>query len=137
MKNMYRALRRMAEVKTGAPALPTASHGAHKARTIEKEAAAANATSDESPRMTPAFSGFRTRYSDTNFMAVVPSPRPARVEKAATVVWTRANWPKTSLPRHRATTTEPAKDALCPMTQPAAFHPTPRNRRSDTERGMP
>ena len=70
-------------------------------------------------------------------MAVVPSPRLAKVEKAATVVWTRANWPKTSLPRHRATTTEPAKEALCPTMQPAAFQPTPRNSRSDVERGIP
>src|ERR1017187_4571405 len=127
----------MAAVKTGAPALPTTSHGAHQAKAAENRAAATNATSEESPRMTPAFSGFRIRYSDTNFMAVVPSPRLARVEKAATVVCTRANWPKTSLPRHRATTTEPAKDALCPMMQPAAFQPTPRSRRSDAERGMP
>src|ERR1017187_5495047 len=121
----------------GALARPTASHGAHKTRAAENRAAATKATSDERPRMTPALSGFRVRYSDTNFMAVVPSPRLAKVEKAATVVWTRANWPKTSLPRYRATTTEPAKDALCPTMQPAAFQPTPRTRRSEAERGIP
>src|ERR1022692_4704517 len=127
----------MAAVKAGVLALPTTSHGAHKAKADEKRAAATNATSDERPRMMPAFSGLRVRYSDTNFMAVVPRPRPAKVEKATTVVWTSANWPKTSLPRHRAATTELAKDALCPTMQPAAFQPTPRSRRSDAERGIP
>jgi hypothetical protein len=76
----------MAAVKAGVPALPTTSHGAHKARADENRAAATNATTDERPRMIPAFSGSRVRYSDTNFMAVVPSPRLAKVEKAATVV---------------------------------------------------
>src|ERR1039458_10222757 len=127
----------MAAVKMGALARPTASHGAHKTRAAENRAAATNATSDERPRMLPAFCGLRVRYSDTNFRAVVPRPRPAKVEKAATVVWTRTNWPKPSLPRHRAATTEPAKDALCPTMQPAAFQPTPRSRRSEAERGIP
>src|ERR1035441_6534439 len=127
----------MAAVKAGVLVLPTTSHGAHKARADENRAAATSATSDERPRTMPAFSGLRVRYPDTNFMAVVPRPRPAKVEKATTVVWTRANWPKTSLPRYRAATTEPAKDALCPMRQPAAFQPTPRSRRSEAERGIP
>src|ERR1035441_8828226 len=125
----------MAAVKAGVLALPTTSHGAHKARADENRAAATSATSEERPRMMPVFCGLRVRYPDTNFMAVVLSPRPAKVEKATTVVWTRANWPKTSLPRHRAATTEPAKDALCPTMQPAAFQPTPRTRRSDAEPG--
>src|ERR1017187_7139192 len=99
----------MAAVKAGVLALPATSHGAHKAKADENRAAATNATSDERPRMMPAFSGLRARYSDTNFMAVVPRPRPAKVEKATTVVWTSANWPKTSLPRHRAATTELAR----------------------------
>src|ERR1022692_3348462 len=127
----------MAAVKMGSLTRPTASHGAHKTRAAENRTAATNAASDERPRMMPAFCGLRVRYSDTNFSAVVPSPRLAKVEKAATVVWTRANWPKPSLPRHRAATTEPAKEALCPMMQPAALQPTPRSRRSDAERGIP
>src|ERR1022692_1707907 len=127
----------MAAVKMGSLTRPTASHGAHKTRAAENRTAATNAASDERPRMMPAFCGSRVRYSDTNFSAVVPSPRLAKVEKVATVVWTKANWPKPSLPRHRAATTEPAKDALCPMMQPAALQPTPRSRRSDAARGIP
>src|ERR1035438_7290745 len=79
----------MAAVKMGALTRPTASHGAHKTRAAENRTAATNAASDERPRMMPAFCGLRVRYSDTNFRAVVPSPRLAKVEKAATVVWTR------------------------------------------------
>lgn len=123
----------------GAFSVLAASTGAQASRTRASSPPETMATAQPSAMIRPARVGSLVRNSATYFVAVRPSPRPAKTPSMPTVLWTMPYWPKCSRPSSRAVMTDAAKFEPCDMTAPMRDHTAPlaKRPRRDSARHTP
>jgi len=110
-----------------------ASHGAAAKSATAAVVAVPNATAVLRAMMRPARCGFVTRSSATYFVAVKPSPIPAKTPNIPTVLWIMPYSPNCSRPKSLAVMTDAAKPQPCEITAPTRDQTAPLAKRPRSE----